>query len=284
MLRGLHPVPKARFFWIGGELHYAPTGRRVDARPMEDVEHAKLLAPHYCVLPPESDGDRYGGLMRYAAIACGLGWFTLYESIRQTERMAKPVRLAKYPTGLDPRSREVAELRQAVFMMGQDLGAIIPDDMKLEVLNVTAGQSTAAPAGLILDRLDESISKLFVGASLLTNESTGGTRAQADVQTRVGDDLFQLDLERAEDVGQDVLDRLWMADATGGSVLEPCPFRFRSTYQRRGDVEGLVHVVETLGRMGHRPPVTWVERTFGVPAARDGEPALGDAPPDPALA
>lgn len=281
VLRGLHPIPLDRFFWTGGELRYSPTGRRADARQLDETEQAKLLCPHYTAHTPQTDEQRYGGLMRYAVVACSLAWFTLYESIRQTERMGKPVRIGRYPAGLDPRSAEVGQLRQAVWQMGRDLGAMIPDDMKLEVLNVTSGQSTAYPSSQILDRLDAGVSKLFLGTPMLTNESTHGTRAQADVQTRVADDLFLIDIERAEETGQDVLDRLWVADPTGGSTLEPCPFRFRSTYQRRGDTEGLAHVVEVLARHGHRPPITWVERTFGVPAARDGEPALGDGPAIP---
>jgi phage gp29-like protein len=270
-IHGVQALPEEWFFWRDGELRLSHSALRQQASEITPEQAFKLVVPTYSVVPPASDNARYGGLMRYVLMATALAWTTLYESIRSNERAGKPPRIGRYPQHLDADSKEVQELRNAVSHLGHDLGAVLPDDMVLEIMERSPVTPTAQAADKILDRLDQVVAKLYNGTSMLTNESTHGTKAQATAQTRVADDLFDEDMERAEGVLTDVLTRLWQVNI---SATEACPLMVRGTWRDAVDTERLASTVETLARTGMRIPTAWVHKTFEIPEPVGDEPTL----------
>lgn len=272
IISDLAPIPKTKFAWKDGVLCYSDVGYAFSAKPLTEEQEMHLFAPTFSLEGDEEDADRYGGLFRYVAIMAGLAFFTIMENARLVERIGRPIRVGRYPVGTNPLGAEATALKEAVWNMGKDLGAVLPEDMTLEVIDV-AGRIGTSPAEEILRRIDAVISRIYNGQSLTTQEAQFGTRAQAIVHEGTQADYFDADMERAEVYLQQLANRLWFLNI---SQSEPCPLRVAAEYRAPKDMESLANVVETLQRAGagSRIPVAWVNNTFDIPIPQDGEETL----------
>lgn len=274
---GFRPLRKDQFFWINSHLHYSEfPGFKFKARELTEQDLLHLFAPTYFHEEPESDKDYYGGLFKYAVVTSSIKFYVLWQFSRQSGRYGKPIRLGKYPDHAT--DADIQVLKNAVFDMGEDLGAAIPEGMNLDLLEARNIASNTNMFDTIMHRLDGVVTKLYLGVTLATTAEKYGTRAQSSDQMEVKDDYFEIDLERNEAGLQILLDRWWWLNI---SRTEPCPLYIENDYKAPEDLVKLSSVVTNLKNAGagNRIPSRWINEKFDIPEPEEGEETLGN--PDP---
>lgn len=272
----LLPLRKDQFFWKNGELLYSPNpGFITRARPLTDEDWMHLFAPTYFHEEPEKDRDYYGGLFKYAAIISSIKFFVMWQFSRYAGRYGKPIRIGKYPEHAS--DKDIQVLKDAAFDLGEDLGAVFPQNMELELAEAKNTSSNTDMFETIMHRLDGYITKLYLGATLSTTAEKYGTRAQADSQDNVRDDYFDIDLERNEAGLQLILNRWWYLNF---SQTQPCPLYIENDFKEVEDLLRLSSVITNLKNAGagHRIPARYINEKFNIPEPEDGEETLNSGP------
>jgi len=270
----LLPLRKDQFFWVRGQLLYSPyPGFKTKARELDEEDLLHLFAPTYFHEEPERDDDYYGGLFKYAAIISSIKFYILWQFSRFSGRYGKPIRIGKYPIGAP--DDDIAVLKQAAYDMGEDLAAVFPQNMELDLAEAKNIGSNTQMFETLMHRLDGYITKLYNGQTLATTSEQYGTRAQSDFQEGVRDDYFEVDLERNEAGLQILLDRWWWLNV---SRNEPCPLFVKNDYQEPEDLVKLSTTISNLRNagFGSRIPVSYVHEKFNIPEPEEGEQTLSN--------
>jgi phage gp29-like protein len=120
-------------------------------------------------------------------LAWDLAWLwiikaTLFGSwSHQVQTQNQPVRLAKH--AINASEKDIAALKKVLAMIGQKYGAVIREDMQVEVLENARGQANAAVHEGFIRYIDEIISKM-VWASVMTSNAPGSTGSFAQSKTQ----------------------------------------------------------------------------------------------------
>lgn len=272
----LLPLRKDQFFWKGGELLYSPNpGFAVKARPLTDEDRLHLFAPTYFHEEPETNRDYYGGLFKYAAVISSIKFYIMWQFSRYAGRYGKPIRIGKYPEHAS--DEDIKVLKDAAYDLGEDLGAVFPQNMDLELAEASNTSSNTNMFETIMHRLDGYVTKLYLGATLPTTAEKYGTRAQSDSQDNVRDDYFEIDLERNETGLQLILDRWWYLNF---SRTEPCPLYVQNDYKKPEDLVKLSGMITNLKNAGagHRIPARYINEKFDIPEPDEDEETLNSGP------
>lgn len=146
-----------------------------------------------------------GGLMRLVAFSFVCKLYGIKDWMAYAEIFGIPLRLGRYGAGASADDVEV--LKRAVFGLGSDAAAVIPDSMKVEFPNLGAAGGAELFKTLV-EWLDNQVSKAIAGQTSSADVQKGGGYAQSRVQENVRTDLTKADAK-------------WSGSTITRAVLEP---------------------------------------------------------------
>lgn len=222
-----------------------------------------------------------GGLARQVA------WLFLFQSFNIKdwavfgEVFGQPARIGKFDPGASEKDKQI--LIEALYSMGTDLAAIIPQSMAIDYLNAEITGSTDLYERKA-DWLDRQCSKIVLGQTGTTDSSEGSGYAQAKVHDGVRDDIADADGEQ-------------LAATLNGQLVRPLidfnfPRRDRKGYPEvvigrpdEEDVGAMVDNVQKLVPLGLEVSMAEIQAKIGITPPKEGEklltaPRAKSAPPD----
>jgi phage gp29-like protein len=210
-----------------------------------------------------------GGLARSALWAWVFKSYALRDWAAFAELYGQPIRLGKYGPGAT--REDIAVLKRAVFELGSDAGAVIPESMALEIVESGAKSASADLYQRLIEYLDRQVSKAVLGQTLTTDQGSSGSLAQARVHDEVRADLIRADARAlAATLTRDLIESLIalnMPDA-------PLP-KLRLVVEEPEDMAALADQLSKLVPLGMPIPQSWVREKWGIPEAAPDEPVLG---------
>lgn len=219
-----------------------------------------------------------------AALFRTVTWYWLFKKfgIRDwsifLERYGIPPRMGKYGPGTDTAERNA--LWEALINLGKDHACIYPDNATIELLEVKRSGGQSDPHGQMLEYCDQQINIAISGNTMSTTQGDRGARSakeayQADEsqQTEYDCELLAETLRHqlAAPIVQLNLGMDW-----------PVP-RLAFLFEEEEDLGQRAERDERLHGMGYPIPLSYVEETYGIPAAQEGEPVLPPKTSAPAL-
>lgn len=183
------------------------------------------------------------------------------------ESAGKPSKIGKYKPGST--EEDLAVLRQAVYSLGSDMAALLPEDMSLDFLK-DSNISMSSDMFLALIRYaDEQMRVLVLGSVLVTGTSTtgaGGSLALGKVHSEVRFDLIKSDALFASRVVNEQLIKFLVAvnaDKFGKVSKQDIP-KFRLITDDFNDYTKAALVIKTLSDAGYVIDEADVEKMFKV--------------------
>lgn len=179
--------PDPRWFFYDRE-----TGRELRMKD-DGAPEGVALPPHQFVVAlanNKSGLPARGGLARLVAFSFVCKLYGVKDWMAYAEIFGIPLRLGKYGAGASPEDVEV--LKRAVFGLGSDAAAVIPDSMLIEFPNLGATGGAELFEALV-KWIDNQVSKAVLGQTGSTDMQSGGGYAQASVQAEVRGDLLKAD-------------------------------------------------------------------------------------------
>jgi phage gp29-like protein len=219
--------------------------------------------------PPVAAGSPLlGGVARSALWAWVFKSYALRDWARFCELFGQPIRVGKYHRGASP--EDVAVLKQAVFSLGSDAAAVIPQEMALELIEA-GGKSASADLYLaLIDYLDRQVSKAVLGQTMTTDD--GSSLSQAKVHAEVRADILRADARSiAATLTRDLIAPIVRLNLGNDAPLPILTLRV----EEPEDMAALADQVVKLSQAGMPIPQWWVRERFGIPEAAEGEPVLG---------
>lgn len=168
----------------GRELRLKETGEP-DGLPLDPWKFTVLFSSLKSGLPAR------GGLVRLVAFSFVCKLYGVKDWMAYAEIFGIPTRIGKYGAGARPEDVEV--LKRAVFNLGSDSAAVIPDIMKIEFPSLGASGGAEIFKTLV-EWIDAQVSKAVLGQTGTTDMSGGGLGSnQAGVHDEVRTDLKKAD-------------------------------------------------------------------------------------------
>jgi phage gp29-like protein len=220
-----------------------------------------------------------GGLARSALWAWVFKSYALRDWAAFAELYGQPIRLGKY--GPAATREDIAVLKRAVFELGSDAGAVIPESMALEIVESGAKSASADLYQRLIEYLDRQVSKAVLGQTLTTDQGASGSLAQAKVHDEVRADLMRADARAlAATLKRDLIAPLIALNLPDA----PLP-HITLMVEEPEDMVALADQIAKLVPLGVPIPQAWVRERWGIPDAAPDEPVLGapaipPAPPD----
>ncbi len=134
-------------------------------------------------------------------VQAGLGrvlvWWYLFKNyavkdwVSYAEIFGAPFRIGKYPMGAKP--ADITALATSLRKLGVDASAVIPEDMKLELITDSRGTAGVDVYERLIVLCERGMSKAVLGQTLTTDEGESGSRALGMVHNEVRQDLVESD-------------------------------------------------------------------------------------------
>jgi phage gp29-like protein len=206
-------------------------------------------------------------------------------------RYGYPIRLGKY--GKKATANDIATLKRAVAVIGQDFGAVIPESAMLEIIESKHASETSNVYKNMADWVDKQISKLVLGQTMTTDE--GSSRAQSETHDKVRDDIADSDIQQIIETLNTALTIPYINLNFGEQENYPRIELFKPDEK---NVDQIITAIEKLGPQGLTVKSDEVRSLLGLtnPEADDevigGRPQYGasvpaddeaDEPPKPSL-
>lgn len=185
-----------------------------------------------------------------------------------------PMIIGKYGQGAE--AKEKSSLLRAVAALGRDARAIMPEDMKIEVMKIT-GSGDAAPHMTLVDWAERAKSKLVLGQTMSAEAKGGGLGSgNAELHREVRRDILASDARQlAATLTRDVLYPLLALNRPGfgSDGLRRCP-RWEFDLGEAEDIKTYADAVPKLVGVGARIPQAWLHEKLRIPMPVDDEPVL----------
>lgn len=210
-----------------------------------------------------------GGLARLAAISYMCKAYTLKDWLTFAEIYGVPMRLGKYGAGAN--KDDIAVLKRAVFSLGTDAAAVIPESMQVEFQNVVNASSNGDLFKNLAEWLDKQLSKAILGQTG-TTEGTAGKLGNDQSMQDVREDIRDSDaFELANTINRDLIKPY--IDLNYG-VQENYP-QLSIRKQDAYDLESLAKNLAVLVPLGLRVSESEVRDKFGLSDPKPDEVILG---------
>ncbi|MDP8567913.1 DUF935 domain-containing protein [Methylophilus aquaticus] len=255
-----HYVPQQMFVTDQdtGELKYNGTGMPEELRPYGWIKHIHKAKSGYI---------ENAALFRVLAWTYAYKAYNVQDMQRFLELYGLPLRLGKYPAGIDKKSRD--ELLRAVRSIGNDGAGVVPGNMSIEFIQATA-------AGKINDFLDavhyweEKQSKAILGGDL---DGKTTTEARIMVYDKVRREILLHDVGNMEPtINQQLLAPINMYNG----MFEPSRMpKFKYLTQESVDQQKMVTVLEKGVALGMEIEVEYAHEVMQIPRAKEGAALLG---------
>jgi phage gp29-like protein len=135
-----------------------------------------------------------GGALRVMSLGYVIRQYNLKDWSVYNELFGMPIRVGKYPDGAV--DSEKAKLLSAVRMLGSDGAAIISKSTEIELVE-SIGRGDA-PYENLRSAIEREMAICAVGQELTNTVSKTGTRAQAQIQQMVRQDLLEADCRQIQ--------------------------------------------------------------------------------------
>ncbi len=242
---------RSRFgFLPSGELRLRTLGNQMDG---EALPPGKFWA---FACGSDHDDEPYGlGLGHY------LYWPVFFKKngikfwLQFLEKFGQPTAVGKYPAGAsDP---EKNRLLQALSAIQSSTAIRIPEGMAIELLEAT--RSGTADYTALYDRMNEAISKLYLGHSAGA-DSTPGKLGGEDNAGEVREDLIKADADLVCGSFNRTVAK-WLTWYNDGDGVAP-PRVWRKT-EPPEDLQAAASKDKTLFDMGFKPTIKYITETYG---------------------
>lgn len=218
-----------------------------------------------------------GGLARLVAAAHMCKSYTLTDWLAFAEVFGMPLRLGRY--GPNASAEDIRTLVSAVANLGTDAAAVIPDTMRIEMVE---GGKSGSSGGQILfqnlaEWLDRQVSKAVLGQTMTSDD--GSSNSQAQVHNDVRKDILKADARQlAATVNRDLVRPL--VDLNFGPPASGKYPRLVLPVREAEDVKALTEALSKLVPLGLRVEASVVRDRLGFPDPEDRAEVLG-APAKP---
>lgn len=209
-------------------------GQEVPLMPNKFVVHEPKLKSGLQLLNGLALVCAYYHLIKSLDIA---GWAAL------AEVYGYPLRIGRYGRNASEKDKQV--LKKAIANLGKDVGAVIPESMKVEIVNGMTGTGNITLYETLADWIDKQISKAVLGQTMSTDAEGG--QYKGDLHNEI-----RLELKR-DDAGE-------LAATIQRDLIVPfVNFNFGKQEQypqlqivipEPGDIQLLVNALEKLVPMG----------------------------------
>lgn len=248
------------------------TGRLL--RLVDGSAEGAEIPPYHMIVhtPPLACGiPLLGGVARSALWAWVFKSYALRDWARFCELFGQPLRIGKYHQGASP--DDVAVLKRAVFELGSDAAAVLPQEMMVELIEAGSKSASADLYHNLIDYLDRQVSKAVLGQTMTTDD--GSSLSQAQVHNEVRLDIIRADARALEaTLMRDLvipIVRLNLGDDVPLPVLD-------IVVDDPEDMSEMADQIAKLAGAGVTMPQGWVRSKFGIPDPQDGEPVVGEQP------
>lgn len=191
--------------WVPREYKWVnPRWLRPDPDTLDDIllisdEHptgAPLQPYKYIVHRPRMKSGIVwrNGLARLVAVMYMLKSFTVRDWWSFAEVFGIPIRIGKYGNNASP--EDINTLVNAISTIASDAGAVIPESMKIEMVESGKGNNGNTLFQNMAEWCDKQISKAVLGQTMTTED--GASLSQAKVHNEVRMDIAKWDARQLE--------------------------------------------------------------------------------------
>ncbi|MBY8210094.1 DUF935 domain-containing protein [Vibrio fluvialis] len=232
----------------------------------ESAPQGAPLEPYKFILhtPRSKSGSIWrNGLARLVSVMYMLKSYTARDWWAFAEVFGIPVRVGKYGANASP--DDIQTLVNAVSRIASDAGAVIPESMKLELIESATGKGGDILFEKMARWCDEQISKAVLGQTMTADD--GSSRAQATVHNEVRLEIAKWDARQLESSINEYLVKPFIILNWG--VQEHYP-KVRIKVSEPEDLKMLVDSIIPLIDRGLKVPASAMRDKFGI-VEPDGE-------------
>ncbi len=226
-----------------------------------------------------------GGLFRPAMFWWMAGSYGIRFLIDALEIFGQPFRTVTFSATASAQVKQ--SMLDMLDTMARSAAGIFPEGSNFQVHEAGVTGNAKWPQMQLVDLANAEISKLFVGATLMTQVGeAGGNRALGEVQDEIRQDIRDDDIAAESDTWSEQLVRWIVAmspyAAKGGMDLLP---RFRRVVPEPLDDKADAELLDrAVNRWGMKVPVSHAVERFGIPVIEGqdpdeslpGAPSIGD--------
>ncbi|MCY4373676.1 MAG: DUF935 family protein, partial [Spirochaetaceae bacterium] len=255
------------------------TGRQLrlldDANPVDGVE----LEPNKWII---HEPQLKSGLPIRGGLALPVAYYHLVKTFDVAswaafvEVFGYPLRVGKYSKNAT--EEDIKILKRAVANVGRDIGAVIPDDMILEII-AGVQQGAAVDYFKILAEFANREIAIGVLGQAATTEGTPGRLGADDVQQQVREDILRSDARQVGSTLQRDLVETYVDFNHGPQVVYP---QLRFVVEDPEDVGLLVDAVSKLVAVGFQVKPSDLYQRLRLTEPKEGDAVL-EPPSAPAL-
>lgn len=207
------------------------------------------------------------GLARLVAVMYMLKSFTVRDWWAFAEVFGIPVRVGKY--GPNASTEDINTLVNAIGRIASDAGAVIPESMKLELIETAKGNGGETLFENMARWCDEQTSKAVLGQTMTADN--GSSQSQANVHNEVRMDIAKWDARQLEACVNEYLVKPYVILNWG--VQERYP-KVRIRVPEPEDLKMLVDSLKPMIESGMRVSASEVREKFGLREPTDDEDVL----------
>ncbi|UQV24053.1 DUF935 domain-containing protein [Vibrio sp. J383] len=254
-----------------------PRYLRADQDTLEDILLISDAAPSgeplepykFMVHTPRSKSGIVwrNGLARLVAVMYMLKSFTVRDWWAFAEVFGIPVRVGKY--GPNASTEDISTLVNAIGRIASDAGAVIPESMKLELIETAKGNGGNTLFENMARWCDEQTSKAVLGQTMTADN--GSSQSQANVHNEVRMDIAKWDARQLEACVNEYLVKPYVILNWG--VQERYP-KVRIRVPEPEDLKMLVDSLKPMIESGMRVSASEVREKFGLREPTDDEDVL----------
>ena len=264
--------------WIPYDYHWVdPRYLRQDQATLseillvsDDAPTGKPLEPYKFIVhtPRSKSGSVWrNGLARLVAVMYMLKSFTVRDWWAFAEVFGIPIRVGKY--GANASQDDIQTLVNAVSRIASDAGAVIPESMKLELIESATGKGGDVLFEKMARWCDEQVSKAVLGQTMTADD--GSSRAQATVHNEVRMDIAKWDARQLESCINEYLVKPFIILNWGVQAHYP---RVRIKVSEPEDLKMLVDSITPLIDRGLKVSAAAMRDKFGLADPEQGEDLL----------
>ncbi|MEZ9972850.1 DUF935 domain-containing protein [Vibrio lentus] len=207
------------------------------------------------------------GLARLVAVMYMLKSFTVRDWWAFAEVFGIPVRVGKY--GPNASTEDINTLVNAIGRIASDAGAVIPESMKLELIETAKGNGGETLFENMARWCDEQTSKAVLGQTMTADN--GSSQSQANVHNEVRMDIAKWDARQLEACVNEYLVKPYVILNWG--VQERYP-KVRIRVPEPEDLKMLVDSLKPMIESGMRVSASEVREKFGLREPTEDEDVL----------
>lgn len=242
---------------------------------LKTAEGLKPLTPYkyiYTAIKAKSGLDIRGGVARSVAWAYMFKNFSVKDWMSFLELYGQPYRVGKYGSGATPQNKK--DLLKAIYSIGSDAAAIIPQEMMIEFIK-TEAKSNGDAFQANAEYFDRQISKAVLGQTTTTDAISGGhavSQEHNEVRLDIaGSDAKQLSAVLNRDLVRPMIDLNFGPQKKYPRLIIGNP--------EKEDVKLLVDCVAALAPFGLQLSQRQLRSKMGLDAPEDEKDTFGFVSP-----